>query len=89
MLYDIHFRRDAHTAKDFSLVERGLYTLESARDARCMSGDLVVFHNTLIVVNEPDWLWGWERLNPDCYARRAMNSGKTFAEMVRFLAALG
>jgi len=47
-------------------------TLEQARHARIVSGDLVVHAETLEIVENPEWLWWWERKNYQCYAQRAI-----------------
>lgn len=50
----------------------GLDTLEKARNARFVSGDLVVYWGTTQVVNSKEWLFDWEKLDPDCYAQKAI-----------------
>lgn len=72
--YEIHFRRNYDTPRDFVIVgDRWFFTdLEEARRAREVSGDLVVHRRTGRVVNDPAWLWDWEREKLDCYAQKAM-----------------
>lgn len=75
MLYEIHFRRDADTKEDFVNVgPLGLDSLEKAKEARKVSGDLVVYYWTKEVVKDPSWLWDWEKNDPNCYAQRAIKA---------------
>ena len=89
-LYEIHFRRDFDTPKDFARMGSqvldyrgrvlreadptflGLDTLEKAKAARVVSGDLVVHWSSGRVVTDPAWLWDWEKADPNCYAQRAI-----------------
>lgn len=70
-MYEIHFRRWHNTPRDFSRVGVAT-TLDEAREKRCMSGDLVVHADTHQVVKSPEWLWDWEKQDPDSYAQRAI-----------------
>ena len=76
MLYQVHFRRSAHSKKDYVLIEPslGLNTLEKAKAARSVSGDLVVSWHTHEVIQSEDWLFDWEKADPNCYARKAMSN---------------
>ncbi len=47
-------------------------SLEEARALRIVSGDLVVDGTTDVVVADPQWLWDWERCDPNAYARRQL-----------------
>jgi hypothetical protein len=79
MLYSIHFRRDYNTPKDYSLVGEptyGLDTLERAKAARVVSGDLVVSWKTGEIIKSEEWLFDWEKEDPNCYAQRAIAFGK-------------
>lgn len=49
-------------------------TLEEARKARCVSGDLVFDTRTRSVVESDEWLWDWEKAKDDCYARRCIRN---------------
>ena len=89
-LYEIHYRRDYDTPKDYVKIGSpsfdwrgrevfpsnpemlGLDSLEKAKEARRVSGDLVVLWGTTKVVNSQDWLWDWEKTNPDCYSQKAI-----------------
>lgn len=72
-MYAIHFRRNARTRNDFvRLDQNGFATLDFAKEARKLSGDLVVDLRTGLVVDSEEWLWDWEKADPMCYARRAM-----------------
>ena len=89
-MFALHFRRRADSRDDFVRIEpycpvvigtqNGLTSLESAREARKVSGDLVVDLRTGLVVDNEDWLWDWEKNDPTCYARRAMEMDRTFAK---------
>mgnify|MGYP007017461403 CR=1 FL=1 len=48
-------------------------SLEDAALDRKVSGDLVVHVETLQIVQDKGWLWGWEFKNPDCYAQKMMH----------------
>lgn len=71
-MYEIHFRRSAVSKRDFSLIASGINTLEEARNKRSVSGDLVVYASNHEVVKSYDWLFDWEKLNPNCYAQQAI-----------------
>lgn len=45
-------------------------TMEAAREARQVAGDLV-FNPDHTISQSDEWLWDWEKANPNCYARRA------------------
>ena len=73
-MFAIHYRRDVGTKDDFVLIAKGLATLHQARNRRKMPGDLVV-DDSGRVVNSEDWLFEWEKTQPECFARRAMRLG--------------
>jgi hypothetical protein len=72
--YQLHFRRDYNTPKDFVIVgTRWFFTsLKEAMADRKVCGDLVVDYHTGRVINDLTWLWDWEQSNPECYAQKAM-----------------
>ena len=77
MLYEVHFRRDFDTPKDYTNVSQlGLDTLEKAKEARKVSGDVVVYWQSKEIVKSQDWLWDWEKINPNCFAQRAIKFGR-------------
>lgn len=46
-------------------------SIESAAASRAVSGDLIVWADTLKIVECPTWLWGWEIFSPtNSYAHR-------------------
>lgn len=51
-------------------------TLEDAKNARKVSGDLVVFKGTTNIVPDEGWLWDWEREDPQTYANKAVQFAK-------------
>jgi hypothetical protein len=69
MLYDIIFQNDYRG--HYSVVAT-VDTLAKARNARTVSGDIVVYHKTTQVVRDKEWLWDWEKDDPHCYAVRRM-----------------
>lgn len=72
-MYEIHFRRNFDTPRDYVRGGTRMYSnLREARAARQVSGDLVIDTYTMRVVADESWLWEWERLDPSCYARRAI-----------------
>jgi hypothetical protein len=81
-MYAVHHRRHANSKYNQSrfhdsqdnvvVIAKNLPTLEAAEKARQMSGDLVVWQDTGKVVNDEAWLFGWESLDVNCYARKAM-----------------
>jgi len=75
MRYDIHFRRDHDKPHDYALIAISLPSLEAARDARKVSGDLVVYAGTTNIVKNKSWLWDWEKADPDVYAQLAIKFG--------------
>lgn len=50
----------------------GLRTLEEAKEARVVSGDLVIDSDSGKIVTDPAWLWDWEVRDADSYAQRAI-----------------
>ncbi len=71
MKYEVHFRRSFSSRKDYTKIGEAM-TLDEAADLRAVSGDLVVDGETYMVVNDPSWLWEWEKQDKDSYACRAM-----------------
>jgi hypothetical protein len=72
MTYDIHHRRRYNSYSDRTVIARNLPSLEHAKNAREVSGDLVVFHKTNRVVPSEDWLFDWEKEERTCYALKAI-----------------
>ena len=72
--YEIHHRRWYDTPRSFTLFAK-CNTLGEARRHRIVSGDLVVHATTHKIVQDPEWLWGWEKADPDCYVQKAIKSG--------------
>jgi len=54
----------------------GLDTLEKARNARKVTGDLVVDWQTHQIITNPAWLFDFEEADPNCYAQKAIRFGK-------------
>lgn len=69
-MYEIQFRKNCLEDNGHPLVS-GLKTLEEARSARSVSGDLVIDSETKGIVVSDEWLWAWEKENS--YAKRAQN----------------
>jgi hypothetical protein len=72
--YEIHHRRWLNTPRDYIIVGKHWFftSLEEARAARQVSGDLVVHRRTGKVVDDPTWLFDWEKTDPNCYAQKAI-----------------
>lgn len=71
--YFVIYRNDIHY--DY-IVQAGPFgSIEAARDARKLSGDVVTDDNFTPITSE-EWLWEWERDVPDCYARQAIRQAK-------------
>lgn len=47
-------------------------TLQGAKEARVCSGDLVVHSTTGKIVSDPLWFFEWEKIDPTCYAQKAI-----------------
>ncbi len=73
-MFEIHFRRNYDTRSEYAHVgNRWFYTsLEEAKAARKVSGDLIVHRRTHLVVDDESWLFDWEKSDPNYYARKAM-----------------
>lgn len=73
-VYVLHHRRSYDTPKEYIIVGSFWFftSLEEAKAARQVAGDLVVHRRTGKVVNDTAWLWDWEKSNPNCYAQKAM-----------------
>lgn len=81
-MYAIHFRRSFSSRRDYVETARDLPTLEAARDARIVCGDLVVDQATGEVVRSRAWLWDWEKASSGCYAQKAIADSKPEFEHV-------
>lgn len=77
-MYDIIFMNDADLSKkSFTVLKSGIQTLLGARNARGVSGDLVVHHGTNNIVHSEEWLWDWElREGMESYAYRKMKKAE-------------
>lgn len=73
-MFAIHHRRNFNTKDDFVVIANNLETLEKAKEARVMSGDLVVDQYTGAVVKSESWLFDWEKNAVWSYAKSAINS---------------
>lgn len=78
VMYEVHYRRWFDTPDDYSVVGTAK-TIEEAAKLRQVSGDLVVHADTHEIVIDgfqfpwPSlWLFPWEQIDYDCYARRAI-----------------
>jgi len=72
-MYEVQHRRYYNRRGDFSLIARGLRTLEEAKDARVLGGDLVVESATDSIVTDKSWLWDWELNDRTSYAHKAID----------------
>lgn len=81
--YAVHHRRGEHSIDDFVVIGSGFRTLEEARAVRAVSGDLVVYMGSNLIVRDPAWLWDWEKKkNPNNYAHRAITWGNKLFDPV-------
>lgn len=67
--YKVVYRRDAHTISDRTVLGCAK-TLQEAAALRKVSGDLVTLHG--LVVDSEEWLFPWEKKDPNCYAKQAI-----------------
>lgn len=72
-MYEIHFRRSFTNKGDYTTIAENIKTLAEAATLRQLSGDLVVYAATHKVVPDTAWLFEWELLDKDCYARKAID----------------
>lgn len=68
-MYDIINVR-ANNPYDYSTYHRRIETLELCAEFRAVSGDIVVHSGTTNVVQSQDWLFEWEKKDPNSYAYR-------------------
>ena len=68
-MFNVIFCRGDDIADRRTLSE-GHRTLHEARNARVVSGDLVVHAMSGKIVKSETWLWEWERTAPESFARR-------------------
>jgi hypothetical protein len=71
-MFDIHHRRHFFSTTDRGVMAERLPTLEAAKNARFVSGDLVVYSGTNDIVPSEEWLWDWEKKSEHCYAKNAI-----------------
>ena len=72
-MFDIIFKKDNALVPQFSVMSSNHQTLEDAKAARIISGDLVVYHGTDTVVRLETWLWDWEKKDNNSYAYRQVH----------------
>lgn len=68
-MFDVIFWNESDH-DNYVITAKNLPHLFAAKDARRLSGDLVVRAGTQEVVGNTAWLWGWELADPTCYAHR-------------------
>lgn len=73
-MYAVHFRRHADSRDDFVQVGTPVQTIKEAADLRQQSGDLVVRLPYRRLVRSQEWLFPWEKEDPNCYAQRAIKN---------------
>lgn len=71
-MYEIQFRK--HALLPSRALTSGLGSLEQAKNARGVSGDLVVCSETQTVVVSDEWLWDFEKKETKCYAKHVINA---------------
>lgn len=78
-MFDVIHPRSLNQLKDRVVIASNVFdpiegnSLKLAREAREVSGDLVVFHGTSEIVRNDEWLWDWEKNNPESYAWQAIS----------------
>ncbi len=77
-MFAVIFPRDIDTIEkgDYVLCAKNLTSIGEAQSKRKVSGDLVVFQETMEIVPFDNWLFEWEKKNPSCYAQRAIEMAK-------------
>lgn len=72
-MYEIHFRKNLECPDEYCLpYDRVFRTIEQARDARIVSGDLVVNPKNRKIITDRAWLWPWELEDVNSYAHKAI-----------------
>ena len=73
-MYAIHHRRFFYSTRpeDYVVIAKNIRSIDEAKDRRWASGDLVVEQATGIIIPYHDWLWDWEKADPNCYAQKAI-----------------
>lgn len=72
-MYDVIYCRGERLTRDPShcqTVASKLDNLVLANASRSVSGDLVVWSGTAQVVPGDEWLFSWEKKDPNCFARK-------------------
>lgn len=83
-MYLIVFKRDGVERKglvqkvDYKVVAKSA-TLAEAKEKRQISGDLV-YTAEGVIVNNPEWLFDWEKEDPKSYAKNQMER-KSFLQL--------
>lgn len=72
MSYDVVYYGDPWP-KGKHFVAYGCETLAAAAEMRRVSGDLVVFACTDKIVPVTDWLFDWEKRDPNAYASKLVH----------------
>lgn len=72
-LFKVVSRRNYYTMCD-RVVIGVAKTLEEAAKLRRVSGDLVTLHG--LVVDSEEWLFPWEKTDPNCYAKKAIEADR-------------
>ncbi len=72
-MYEVQFRGHCFDRQaEIACSILGLLTLEDAKKARKLSGDLVIDSATGRIVTNTSWLFDWELLDPTSYAHEAI-----------------
>ncbi len=73
-MYAIRFHGSKQ--QNYVTIAENLFTLTAAAAKRGASGDLVVHQDTGLVVASEEWLWDWEKKDPNSYAHKAVTNAK-------------
>ena len=74
-MYDVVFLRDWRTPlklREGAVTRKGCASLEEARNARFVSGDMVCYAGTFQLVPSQEWLFVWERFDATSYAHKGV-----------------
>ena len=74
-MYEVHFRRHMCNKHDKIVIKKDCSNLQEAKEARRVSGDLVVYADSHKVVENFAWLWDFELRDPKSWARLAIERG--------------
>lgn len=72
-MYEIQHRRTFDELKPTEPIHKNIKTLSEAKAIRYASGDLVIETETNKIVCSEEWLFEWEKKDPNSFAKKMIS----------------